>query len=201
MVQKQATTSNHQVHQVPRLLERYRKELSPGLVKQFKHTNPMAAARLEKIVVNIGCGEAAHDAKHLESVQKDLGLITGQKPLITRAKKAISNFKLREQDPVGCKVTLRRTRMYEFLDRLVSAALPRIRDFRGLNPAGFDQGGNYSFGIKEHTIFPEIQVDQSPYPTGMDIVIVTTAESRDEAYALLKGFGMPFATKDKDKDN
>src|SRR3990167_2408247 len=120
MVQKQATTSNHQVHQVPRLLERYRKELSPGLVKQFKHTNPMAAARLEKIVVNIGCGEAAHDAKHLESVQKDLGLITGQKPLITRAKKAISNFKLREQDPVCCKVTLRRTRMYEFLDRLVS---------------------------------------------------------------------------------
>lgn len=185
---------------IPRLLERYRNELAPELVKQFKHANPMAAARLEKIVVNIGCGEAAHDAKHLESVQKDLGLITGQKPLITRAKKAISNFKIREQDPVGCKVTLRRSRMYEFLDRLVSAALPRIRDFRGLNPAGFDQGGNYGFGIKEHTIFPEIQVDQSPYSTGMDIVIVTTAESRDEAYVLLKGFGMPFATKDKEKD-
>ena len=182
-------------HKVPRFLERYRKELAPELAKQFKHPNAMAAARLEKIVVNVGCGEAAHDAKLLEAVQKDLGLITGQKPLVTRAKKAISNFKIREQDPVGCKVTLRRARMYEFLDRLVSTALPRIRDFRGLNPAGFDEGGNYSFGIKEHTIFPEIQVDQSPYPLGMDIALITTAQSRDEAYALLKGFGMPFATK------
>ena len=180
---------------VPRLLERYRKELAPELAKQFKHSNAMAAARLEKIVVNVGCGEAAHDAKLLEAVQKDLGLITGQKPLVTRAKKAISNFKLRERDPVGCKVTLRRARMYEFLDRLVSTALPRIRDFRGLNPAGFDEGGNYSFGIKEHTIFPEIQVDQAPYPLGMDIALITTAQSRDEAYALLKGFGMPFAIK------
>jgi large subunit ribosomal protein L5 len=187
-------------HNVPRLLERYRKELAPQLTKQFQHANPMAAAHLEKIIVNVGCGEAAHDAKLLESVQKDLGLITGQKPLITRAKKAISNFKIREQDPVGCKVTLRRSRMYEFLDRLVSTALPRIRDFRGLSPAGFDQGGNYSFGIKEHTIFPEIQVDQSPYPTGMDIVIVTTAASRDEAFALLKGFGMPFATKESNEN-
>ena len=187
-------------HKAPRLMERYRRELAPELAKQFKHANPIAAARLEKIVVNIGCGEGAHDAKLLESVQKDLGLITGQKPLVTRAKKAISNFKIREQDPVGCKVTLRRARMYEFLDRLVNAALPRIRDFRGLNPAGFDQGGNYSFGIKEHTIFPEIQEDRTAYPTGMDIVIVTTASSRDEAYALLKGFGMPFAVKDKDKD-
>jgi large subunit ribosomal protein L5 len=183
----------------PRFLERYRKELAPQLMQEFHHKNAMATARLEKIVVNIGCGEAAHDAKMLESIQKDLGLITGQRPLITRAKKAISNFKIREQDPVGCKVTLRRARMYEFLDRLISTALPRIRDFRGLNPNGFDQGGNYSFGIKEHTIFPEITADQSPYPTGMDVVIVTSAKNRDEAYALLKGFGMPFASKDKEK--
>jgi large subunit ribosomal protein L5 len=184
----------------PRFQERYRKEVAPLLMQQFKHKNALATARLEKIIVNVGCGEAAHDAKMLESIQKDLGLITGQRPLITRAKKAISNFKIREQDPVGCKVTLRRARMYEFLDRLISAALPRIRDFRGLNPNGFDQGGNYSFGIKEHTIFPEIMADQSPYPTGMDVVIVTTAATRDEAYALLKGFGMPFASKDKDKE-
>ena len=189
---KAVTPTNHKI---PRLLERYRKELGPELTKQFKHPNAMATARLEKIVVNVGCGEAAHDAKLLEAVQKDLGLITGQKPLVTRAKKAISNFKIREEDPVGCKVTLRRARMYEFLDRLVSTALPRIRDFRGLNPAGFDEGGNYSFGIKEHTIFPEIQVDQAPYPLGMDIALITTAQSRDEAYALLKGFGMPFAIK------
>ena len=188
-------TATGATHKLPRMLERYRKEIAPALTKQFNHKNPMAAARLEKIVVNVGCGEAAHDAKHLEAVQKDLGLIAGQRPLVTRAKKAISNFKIKEQDPVGCKVTLRRARMYEFLDRLVSVALPRIRDFRGLNPTGFDQGGNYSFGIKEHTIFPEIQADQSPYTIGMDIVLVTTAQTRDEAHALLKGFGFPFAAK------
>ena len=182
-------------HKVPRMLERYRKEIAPALTKQFLHKNPIAAARVEKIVLNIGCGEAAHDAKLLESIQKDLALIAGQRPLITRAKKAISNFKIREQDPVGCKVTLRRARMYEFLDRLVHIALPRIRDFRGLNPRGFDQGGNYNFGLKEHTIFPEINQDQSPYPTGMDVTVVTTANTREEAFALLKSFGFPFAEK------
>jgi len=175
--------------------ERYRKELAPALARDFKHKNVMAVARLEKIVVNVGCGEAAHDAKVLEAVQRDLGLITGQRPLVTRAKKAISNFKIRENDPVGCKVTLRRARMYEFLDRLVHAALPRIRDFRGLNPRGFDEGGNYSFGIKEHTIFPELQLDQVPFPLGMDIVLVVNAATTEEAYALLKGFGFPFAAK------
>ena len=185
-------------HHAPRLLEQYRKELGPALGKKFSHKNLMAAARLEKIVVNIGCGESAHDAKHLESVQKDLGLITGQRPLVTRAKKAISNFKIREQDPVGCKVTLRRARMYEFLDRLVSTALPRIRDFRGLSLNGFDQAGNYSFGIKEHTIFPEIMSDHSQYPTGMDVTIVMRAPSREEAMELLKGFGMPFVKPEKD---
>ncbi len=187
-----AQTSNHKA---PRMMERYRKEIAPALAKQFQRKNLMAVARLEKIVLNMGCGEAAHDAKVLEAAQKDLGLIAGQRPLVTRAKKAISNFKIRENDPVGCKVTLRRRRMYEFLDRLVSVALPRIRDFRGLSPKGFDQGGNYSFGLKEHTIFPEVQLDQAPYALGMDIVLVTTARSQDEAFALLKGFGFPFAAK------
>ncbi len=179
----------------PRLLERYRKELAPALAKQFNHRNLMATAHLEKIVLNVGCGEAAHDAKFLEAVQRDLGVIAGQRPLVTRAKKAISNFKIKEEDPVGCKVTLRRARMYEFLDRLVHVALPRIRDFRGLNPRGFDQGGNYSFGLKEHTIFPEVQLDQIRHPFGMDVVVVTSAASREEAFALLKGFGFPFAAK------
>ena len=183
-------------HAAPRLHELYRKELGPALGKRFNHKNILATARLEKIIVNIGCGEAAHDAKHLESVQKDLGLITGQRPLITRAKKAISNFKIREQDPVGCKVTLRRARMYEFLDRLVSTALPRIRDFRGLSLNGFDQAGNYSFGIKEHTIFPEIMTEHSQYPTGMDVTMVMRSPSREEAMELLKGFGMPFVKPD-----
>lgn len=192
MGKAQAPSTNHTI---PRMLERYRKELAPALAKQFGHKNLLAAARLEKIVLNIGCGEAAHDAKLLEAVQKDLGLIAGQRPVVTRAKQAISNFKIKEQDPVGCKVTLRRARMYEFLDRLVSVALPRIRDFRGLSPQGFDQGGNYSFGIQEHAIFPEIQLDQSPYTLGMDIVLVTSAHTREEAFALLKGFGFPFAAK------
>ena len=191
MTQTTATRSRH----APRLLERYRKELAPALAKQFRHANLMAAPHLEKIVVNIGCGEAAHDAKVLEAAQRDLALVTGQRPMVTRAKKAISNFKIQEHDPVGCKVTLRRARMYEFLDRLVHVALPRIRDFRGLSPNSFDQGGSYSFGIKEHTIFPEIQPDQVTHVLGMDIVLVTSARSRDEAFALLKGFGMPFAAK------
>lgn len=179
----------------PRLLERYRKELVPALAKQFRHTNPLSVARLEKVVVNVGCGEAAHDAKVLEAAQRDLALIAGQRPLVTRAKKAISNFKIKEGDPVGCKVTLRRARMYEFLDRLVHVALPRIRDFRGLNPSGFDQGGNYSFGLKEHTVFPELKLDEVTHPLGMDIVVVTRAATREEAFALLRGFGFPFATK------
>jgi len=177
----------------PRLLERYRKEIAPALAKQFHRKNMLAVARLEKIVLNIGCGEAAHDAKALEAAQRDLGLISGQRPLITRAKIAISNFKIRLHDPVGCKVTLRRARMYEFLDRLVSVALPRIRDFRGLNLRGFDQGGNYTFGIKEHTIFPEVPIDQIQYPFGLDVTLVTSAATREEALVLLKAFRLPFA--------
>ena len=188
-----AKTMNGQ--KVPRMLERYRRDVAPALAKQFGHKNAMAVAHLEKIVLNIGCGEAAHEAKVLEAAQKDLGLISGQRPRITRAKKAISNFRIREQDPVGCMVTLRRARMYEFLDRLVHVALPRIRDFRGLSLRGFDQQGNYSFGLQEYTIFPEIRVDQVAYPLGMDITLVTRAATRAEAEALLRAFGFPFATK------
>lgn len=152
----------------------------------------MSIPRLQKIVINVGCGEAAHEAKVLEGVQKDLMLITGQKPVVTRAKKAVSNFKIREGDAVGCKVTLRRKRMYEFFDRLLNVALPRIRDFRGLSPKSFDRGGNYSFGLQEQLIFPEIQFDKVVATMGMDIVIVTTASNRDEAFELLKGFKFPF---------
>ncbi|MDP3723656.1 MAG: 50S ribosomal protein L5 [Candidatus Omnitrophota bacterium] len=188
-----AVAASH--HNAPRLLERYRKEIAPALAKQFHRKNMLAVARLEKIVLNIGCGEAAHDAKALEAAQRDLGLISGQRPLITRAKIAISNFKIRLHDPVGCKVTLRRARMYEFLDRLVSVALPRIRDFRGLNLRGFDQGGNYNFGIKEHTIFPEVPIDQIQYPFGLDVTLVTSAATREEAFVLLKAFRLPFAAK------
>lgn len=176
----------------PRLLERYRKEIAPALADSLGRKNVLAVPRLQKIVINIGCGEAAHDAKVLEAAQHDLGVIAGQRPVITRAKKAISNFKIREGEPLGCKVTLRRARMYEFFDRLVNVALPRIRDFQGLNVRGFDGGGNYNFGISEHTIFPELELDQVRYPLGMDIAIVTNARGREEAFALLKAFGVPF---------
>ena len=174
------------------MLERYEQHLAPELMKRFGRANRLAVPRLVKIVLNVGCGEAAHDAKALEEAQRDLGLICGQRPAVTRAKKAVSNFKIKEGDPVGCKATLRRRRMYEFLDRLVSAALPRIRDFRGLSAKGFDEGGNYSFGIREQSIFPELRLDEMHYTFGMDVVMVTTARTREEAKALLEGFGFPF---------
>lgn len=180
---------------IPRMHERYRKEIAPALMKEFGHKNAMAVGRIEKIVVNMGCGEAAHDAKVLESAQKDLGLITGQRPLVTRAKKAISNFKIQKNNPVGVKVTLRRARMYEFLDRLISVAIPRIRDFRGLSPNGFDEAGNFSFGLKEQTIFPEVEIDKTYQVLGLDIVMVINAASREEAFALVKAFGFPFTAK------
>ncbi|MBI3324958.1 MAG: 50S ribosomal protein L5 [Candidatus Omnitrophica bacterium] len=177
---------------VPRFAARYQQEIAPALMKQFGYANRMAVPRLAKIVLNIGCGEAAHDAKVLEEAQRDLAIITGQRPAVTRAKKAVSNFKIKEGDPVGCKVTLRRARMYEFLDRLISAALPRIRDFRGLSAKGFDEAGNYSFGLTEQTIFPELHLDEVQYPLGMDVVIVTTAKNPKHSRALLQAFGMPF---------
>ena len=186
----QAATSSS--HATPRFLERYTQEIAPALMKQFQLKNRLAVARLEKIVVNMGCGEAAHEAKVLEEAQRDLGLITGQRPMVTRAKKAVSNFKIKEGDAVGCKVTLRRHRMYEFLERLICVALPRIRDFRGVSKRGFDEGGNYSFGIRDQSIFAELRLDEVHYTLGMDVTIVTTAESPEQVQALLEAFGMPF---------
>ena len=176
----------------PRLWQRYEDTVLRSLMKQFAIRNRLAAPRFVKVVVNIGCGEAAHDAKVLEEAQQNLGIITGQKPLMTRAKKAVSNFRIKEGDPVGCKVTLRRTRMYEFFDRLVSTAIPRIRDFRGLSPKGFDGYGNYSFGIADVTIFPELHPDDLHYPLGMDVTVVTPADTVPQARALLEAFGVPF---------
>jgi large subunit ribosomal protein L5 len=179
----------------PRLLERYRAEIVPELMKTFGYKNKLQAPRLEKIVINVGLGEATQDIKFLEAAQAELGSITGQKPVTTKAKKAIANFKIRRGLPIGCKVTLRRAKMYEFLDRLISVSIPRIRDFRGLKPDSFDRGGNYSFGLTEQLIFPEIDADKVLKIHGMDITIATTAKTDKEAFELLKAFGMPFAKK------
>lgn len=176
----------------PRLYEQYKKDIVPYLVKRFNYKNVMQAPRLEKICVNVGLGAATQDPKILETAAKELELIVGQKAVITRAKKSISNFKLREGMPIGCRVTLRQARMYEFLDRFINIAIPRIRDFRGLSEKSFDGRGNYTVGIKEQIIFPEVDVDKVTRITGMDITFVTTAKTDEEAYELLKGFGMPF---------
>jgi len=179
----------------PRLLERYRSEIIPGMMKRFNYKNAMQVPKLIKIVLNVGLGEATQDIKLLEAAQSQLAMITGQKPVVTKAKKAIANFKIRKGSSIGCKVTLRRTRMYEFLDRLIAIAIPRIRDFRGLSPASFDQGGNYSFGLNEQLIFPEIDIDKVMKVHGMDITIATTAKTKDEAFELLRLMGMPFSKK------
>jgi large subunit ribosomal protein L5 len=160
--------------------------------KEFSYTNPMQIPRLQKIVLNIGLGEARENARALDTASADIATITGQKPVITRSKKSIANFRLREGMPIGVMVTLRGRRMYEFFDRLVNAALPRIRDFRGLPTKAFDGRGNYSLGVREQLIFPEIDYDKVDQVRGMDVVIVTTAKSDDEARALLRGFDMPF---------
>ena len=177
---------------VPRLLERYRKSVAPDLAKRFGLRNAMESPRLEKIVLNMGVGQGAQDVKVVEKAAEELSLITGQRPVITRAKKAISNFKIREGQPVGAKVTLRRYRMYEFLDRLINIAMPRIRDFRGGDARGFDEGGNFALGLTEQLIFPEIEYDKVNRTQGMDVVICTSARTREEAYELLKALGMPF---------
>lgn len=177
---------------IPRLKEKYQKEIVPALMKKFSYKNIMQVPRLEKIVVHVTLGEAIQNIKLLDAAEKQIVLITGQKPVITKAKKALAAFKLKKGMPIGCKVTLRRDRMYEFLDRLISLALPRIRDFRGLSPKSFDGRGNYSFGIKEQFIFPEIDYDKVEMIHGLDIIICTTAESDEEAQSLLKEFGMPF---------
>jgi large subunit ribosomal protein L5 len=177
-----------------RLKEHYEKVVKPGLMEQFKYENSMSVPRIEKIVVNMGVGEAVQDQKKVEAAAGELTLIAGQKPVVTRAKKSIAAFKLREGMPLGCKVTLRRDRMYEFLDRLVTIALPRVRDFRGISPKSFDGRGNFSMGLKEQIVFPEIDYDQVGEIRGLDIVVCTTAKTDEEARALLKGFDMPFRT-------
>jgi large subunit ribosomal protein L5 len=175
-----------------RLKEFYKKEIIPQMEAKFGYKNPFAVPHLEKIVVNMGVGEAASDNKILERATEELATITGQKPIVRRAKKAISNFKLKKGSPVGLKVTLRRARMYEFLDRLVNVALPRIRDFRGVSNEAFDEDGNYSLGIQEQIIFPEIEYDKTERMQGMDVTICTSAKTKEEAQHLLKLFGMPF---------
>lgn len=175
-----------------RLHERYRAEVVPALRKQFEYDNPMEVPRLSKIVVNVGLGEALQNAKAIDAAVGDITMITGQKPIVTRAKKSIANFKLREGVPIGAKVTLRGARMYEFLDRLMNVALPRVRDFKGVPPKGFDGRGNYALGLREQLIFPEIVYDKIDKVRGMDINIVTTARTDEEAKALLTHLGMPF---------
>jgi len=177
-----------------RLHERYTAEIRPALEKEFGYTNPMDVPRLEKIVVNMGVGEALTDSKKIDAAAKELALITGQKPIVIASRKAIATFKLREGQRIGCKVTLRRDRMYEFLDRLVTIALPRVRDFRGVSANSFDGNGNYNLGLKEQIVFHEIDYDSVDEVRGMDVAIVTSAKTDREAMALLKAFDMPFAT-------
>jgi large subunit ribosomal protein L5 len=176
----------------PRLKKFYDETVRPALVKQFNYENPMQVPRIDKIVLNMGVGEAVNDTKKVQTALGDLAKIAGQKPAVTRARKSIATFKVRDNMPIGGKVTLRRNRMYEFLDRLVTVALPRVRDFRGLNPKSFDGRGNYALGIKEHIIFPEINYDQIDQVWGMDVIVCTTAKNDEEARALLKAFNFPF---------
>ncbi|WP_084572625.1 50S ribosomal protein L5 [Methylocapsa aurea] len=176
----------------PRLKTHYEEVVRPRLIEEFGYKNPFEVPAIEKIVLNMGVGEAVNDTKKVTLAAADLGLIAGQKPVITRARNAIATFKVRENMPIGAKVTLRKIRMYEFLDRLVTIALPRIRDFRGLNPKSFDGRGNFAMGIKEHIVFPEIDYDQTESIVGMDIIVCTTAKSDDEARALLRAFNFPF---------
>ena len=175
-----------------RLKDLYSNEIKDAMVKKFGYKNVMQIPKLDKIVINMGVGEAKENAKVLDTAIKDLETITGQKAVVTRAKKSVANFKLREGMPIGCKVTLRGEKMYEFLDRLVNLALPRVRDFRGINPNGFDGRGNYAFGIKEQLIFPEIEYDKVDKVRGMDVIITTTAKTDEEARELLRLFNMPF---------
>lgn len=175
-----------------RAQEQYEKEIIPALDKEFGYKNPHERPKLEKIVLNMGVGEATQDRKHMESAANDLGRIAGQKPIITRARKSNASFKIRDGQAIGVKVTLRRERMYEFLDRLVNIALPRVRDFRGVNGKSFDGRGNYALGLTEHIVFPEIDYDKVDKIRGLDIVICTTAKTDEEAKELLRGFKMPF---------
>lgn len=196
---KKKTENKEEVAEVKvpaRLFEKYKGEIAPGLMKQFSYKSSMQVPKLEKIVVNMGLGAAVQDSKILDEAIKDLETITGQKASVRTAKKAISNFKLREGLKIGAMVTLRRERMYEFLDRIISIAMPRIRDFRGVSDKSFDGRGNYTLGVKEQIIFPEIDVDKVTRVLGMDITFVTSAKTDNEAFELLKSFGFPFKKKE-----
>ena len=175
-----------------RLRERYVKEIVPNMQKKFNYKSVMQVPKLDKIVINIGCGDATHNSKLLDAACNDLLQVTGQKPVVTKAKKSIAGFKIREGQAIGCKVTLRGERMYNFLDKLISVSLPRVRDFRGLSPKAYDGRGNYTIGIKEQLVFPEIEFDDVVKVRGMDIVLVTTANTNEEAHALLEELGIPF---------
>jgi large subunit ribosomal protein L5 len=177
---------------IPRLKSQYETAVRKALIEEFGYKNPMEVPRLTKIVINMGVGEATQDKKKVDAAVIDMQAIAGQKPIVTKAKKSIATFKLREGMPIGCKVTLRHDRMFEFLDRLVTIALPRVRDFRGVNPKSFDGRGNYALGLKEQLVFPEINYDKIDKVRGMDIIICTTAKTDAESYALLKAFNMPF---------
>jgi large subunit ribosomal protein L5 len=183
----------------PRLKTDYEERIVPAMVERFGYKNRLEVPRLEKIVINMGVGEATQDKKKVESAAAEMERIAGQKPVITKAKKSIAQFKLREGMPIGCKVTLRRERMYEFLDRLVTIALPRVRDFRGLNPRSFDGRGNYAMGLKEQIVFPEINYDQIEKVRGMDVIITTTAKTDEEARELLRLFNFPFPAETEAK--
>jgi len=187
-----AETTTQAQAESPRLKTFYRDEVAPKLMKDFGYANPMMVPRLDKIVLNMGVGEAVGDSKKVQSAAEDLAMIAGQKPVITRARKSIATFKLREGMAIGAKATLRKDRMFEFLDRLVTVALPRVRDFRGLNPKSFDGRGNYALGLKEHIVFPEINYDKVDQIWGMDIIVCTTARTDEEARALLKAMNFPF---------
>ncbi len=177
---------------LPRMKKHYEEVIRPALVQEFGYKNALQVPRIEKIVLNMGVGEAVNDTKKVTNAAAELALIAGQKPIVTRARKAISTFKVRENMPIGAKVTLRQARMYEFLDRLITVALPRVRDFRGLNPKSFDGRGNFALGIKEHIVFPEIDYDKTESIIGMDVIVCTTAKTDDEARALLRAFNFPF---------
>lgn len=193
---KMSTSAEKKV--TPRFLVRYNSEIRPALVKKFgEDRNPMSIPRLQKIVINMGVGIASQDKKYLEDAVDAMTQIAGQKPVVTKARRSIAGFKLRDGMAIGCMVTLRGTRMYEFLDRLVSLALPRVRDFRGLNPKAFDGNGNYNLGLSELLVFPELNPDKFTRPQGMNITIVTNASEDDEARELLRGFGFPFRAEEK----
>ena len=184
----------------PRQKKRYNDEIVKAMTEKFGYKNALEVPKLEKIVLNMGVGEASQDKKKVQTAAAEMELIAGQKPVITKAKKSIAQFKLREGMPIGCKVTMRRDRMFEFVDRLVTIAMPRIRDFRGLNPKSFDGNGNYAMGLKEQIIFPEISYDQIDTIRGMDVIVTTTAKTDDEARELLRLFGFPFPAQEADEE-